>query len=362
MKSFHKSVLATLFVFCIVKADAQTLFKNFKIVEDVYKFKLDKTQVLSSACVEFDERNNELWRSAKYPKPHLEVIDVKSGQLKKKIFPQKGGCNLFKKLPNGNILVQQDDAYAIMNQAGKILKQYNEPLIGRKGSVDLYTGSSCFSPLHYKNDNVFVTGTILMLPMKKYDIREYEKWGIVRRFDQTGKMSYNGIMPAKAARNFYGGLNAYSSTENNGNLVVAPYFSNDIQVIDLKTNKSVFYKGTTKYDKLIKPLSSIDSFKDFTFRQANEHFTNSYALIGIVYDKYRDIYYRFVRFPGHSIPFKGSIIVLDNKFRPLFYWDIPKDYALTQFFIDKNGLLLANNKKYKVNDDVLTFDLFKLSK
>jgi hypothetical protein len=362
MKFCSKPPLIIFLFLCFSKADAQTLYNNFKIVHGVYNFKLDKTQVLSSAFIEFDEKNNELWRSAKYPKPHIEIIDIKNGKLKRKIFPQTGGCNLFKKLPNGNILIQQEDMYAIMNNHGKILKQFNEPLIGRKGSVDLYSGSSCFSPIHFMNNKILITGTILMLPMKKYDMKVYEKWGIVRSFDLNGKMTYEGTMPKQATSNFYGALNGYSSTENNGKLIIAPYYSNDIQVIDLERKKTMFYKTSTKYDKLIKPLSNIYKYKDFTFRQANEHFSNSFSLIGIVYDKYRDLYYRFVRAPGNSIPFKSSIIVMDNKFKTIFYFDIPKDYAPTQFFVDKQGLLIANNKKYKANDNILTFDLFKLTK
>jgi len=339
----------------------QQRYTSIKIEPKAYQFSLDKDQALTSSYLEFDEKNNELWRSVKYPKEHIEIFDTKTGKLKRKILPEGNKCNVFKKMEDGNVWIQDEDfGFKLINKNGRILKKLQEPGVGRKYGADMIACNSSFCPISVYDNMVLTTGYIILLPKKDYAIDNYSKWGTLRGIEMNEKVRYYGSIPKASAKSFYGGLNSFASTENNGKIVVAPMFSNDIQVIDVEKRTAKMFHASTKYDKLIKPLGKLEDYRSYSIDQANKHFVSNYAFIGIVYDKYRDVYYRFIRHPGNSIPMRCSIVVMDKNFRALFYYDVPFDYSPGRFFIDKKGLLLANNNNYLKDNNKLTFDRLSL--
>lgn len=362
MVRYFTALLST-FIVTLKICTAQTHYGSFKIQENAYGFYLAKDQALTSSYLEFNESAHELWRSVKFPKEHIEVFNTNTGKLKRKIFPHGNKCNVFKRLDNGNIWIQDEDfGFKLIDKNGKLLKKIAEPGVGRKVGADMIACNSSFCPISFYGDMVLTTGYIIFLPKKKYQIDNYKKWGVLRAIDMDQKTTYYGVIPKSSINSFYGGLNSFSSTENNGKIVVAPMFSNEIQMIDVAKKKTKMFVAPTKYDKLIKPIGNLKDYQSFTLGQANKHFTSNYALIGLVYDKYRDVYYRFVRHPGNSIPMRCSIAVMDNTFRTLFYYDIPYDYSPGRYFVDKDGLLIANNNKYLKDNSKLIFDRFTLIK
>uniref|UniRef100_UPI004047FB5E DUF4221 family protein n=1 Tax=Roseivirga sp. TaxID=1964215 RepID=UPI004047FB5E len=93
---------------------------------------------------------------------------------------------------------------------------------------------------------------------------------------------------------------------------------------------------------------------------------------GMLYDKYRDLYYRIA---DNAIPFTSehrsimsvlekplSIIVLNNEFRKVGEYDLPKNiYYFYGIFIGENGLYIPRlNSKYAgFSEDLVTFSIYK---
>ncbi len=96
----------------------------------------------------------------------------------------------------------------------------------------------------------------------------------------------------------------------------------------------------------------------------------------IIYDKYRNVYYRFARqgfklnkndyiISRFNYPTQFSIIVLDKNFAVIDELLLPKNiYSIKEWFITPKGLYISQNhiESPQFNEDILTFRLFKLVK
>jgi hypothetical protein len=124
---------------------------------------------------------------------------------------------------------------------------------------------------------------------------------------------------------------------------------------------SKYYAGSSHFGD-IPSLDKKKSFmdKDFFYR----YFGINPSYSSIVYDKYRNVYYRFADLPisdydpdvrEKSIK-QFSIIILNNKLEKIGETVLPLlSHSRLSFFISPEGLLL---KKYTKDEDHLTFSLF----
>ncbi|MDN3586844.1 DUF4221 family protein [Pedobacter aquatilis] len=89
---------------------------------------------------------------------------------------------------------------------------------------------------------------------------------------------------------------------------------------------------------------------------------NSYTNIGIAYDKYRNCYYRFLRFPSSTAGvMMCSVIVLDKDFNVLMEQKIDNNvYSVNQYFISEKGLAFFNHKLYQADNSKIVFDVFTI--
>ncbi|MGM0579292.1 MAG: DUF4221 family protein [Bacteroidota bacterium] len=143
-------------------------------------------------------------------------------------------------------------------------------------------------------------------------------------------------------------------------------FPNDefVYVKDAKGNKSKHFAGSSEM-KTLKPLSDeVYNDDEKTFRmQAEQGFYS-----GLKYDKWREIYYRFVYNPINKFADRStlgenaSIIILNKEFEIIGKSSInAKKYSFGITFINEDGLHLFNSYQYNEKDDSqLSFDLFKL--
>ncbi|MEM9299444.1 MAG: DUF4221 family protein [Bacteroidota bacterium] len=121
----------------------------------------------------------------------------------------------------------------------------------------------------------------------------------------------------------------------------------------------------------------INEFEDYPLKATPPEYFKYYVLNGaynsIIYDKYRDIYYRFVILPDNpneeidwlrakKHPKRSSIIILDNEFRVLGETLLPKDkHYIYNSFVSRDGLYISNSHldNPEIKEDILTFTLFK---
>lgn len=95
--------------------------------------------------------------------------------------------------------------------------------------------------------------------------------------------------------------------------------------------------------------------------------SGSYA--ALVADPFNNVYYRFVNIPisqsdfdnGERV-FRNSVIILDEKFVKRAEVLLEKGVRPYMFFLNEDGLFIANEAVYKNNEDTLTFYKYTLKK
>ncbi len=152
---------------------------------------------------------------------------------------------------------------------------------------------------------------------------------------------------------------------NDGKIVysfgICPY----LVLYDLASKTQIKYPAQSKYVVKVMPLVNKSEAERYFFE------TPKYGIIA--YDKYRNLYYRFVK---HHLtitdPVSGqmnqyddasfSIVVLDGEFNKIGETKFkPSTYKMNEFFIAKDGLYISasNTKNPIVNEDMITFEIFK---
>ncbi len=166
------------------------------------------------------------------------------------------------------------------------------------------------------------------------------------------------------------GVEIYFSRCFNGKEFIYSFFYDEniyIATIDHKSIKKV--KAKSKYiDQVIIPNDFNETLKSIC---ENPNYGN------LLYDKYRDIYYR-ICYPKTEVDINEnymdlwdfgrkvfSIMILDNKFNIIGETIFPEyTYNSNLMFIDNKGLYISENhyKNPNYNEDKLVFRLFKLHK
>lgn len=133
-----------------------------------------------------------------------------------------------------------------------------------------------------------------------------------------------------------------------------------------------FYKITSRY---MKPTTDRADYSSVV--NQIKYYCEKPSYGGMIYDKYRKVYYRFAFLPTEvptdenvndlitecCRPF--SIIIINSKFEVIGETLFPKDtYVPSMSFVDKNGLNISksNYRNPSYNDDVLTFECFEVVK
>jgi len=357
-----KIVIIVFFLFfsCTLLAQKN---QSFEIISK-YNFLISKDQGSLSKFIQYNPQNKTLLRAVDYPNKAIEIFDVNTGKMITNIKIDLSGIGSFLQLPNETMWIHDPNGrtYILFDKEGKQIKEIKQKSYLIDKALYLATGNFSFSPLVAYNNAVYASGMVAYYNNAEIDAETLKKTGIVEKVLPTGETAIIGKLATASLTNYYGFMNNYSITQNKNELIVAPFFSNEIELINLTTNAVRFVKLKTKYDSLIKPLSSLTEMAKFSNAERNAYVINNFSNMGIVYDKYRGIYYRFVRFPTKTAgPVECAILVLDKKFNALFEYKIDnKTYAADKFFVTEAGLALFNHKQYRINEDRLQFDLFKL--
>lgn len=94
---------------------------------------------------------------------------------------------------------------------------------------------------------------------------------------------------------------------------------------------------------------------------------NYYSL---VYDKYNKLYYRFFIHPLKTeewVSARGSaplrypgVIIMDEHFNKVGEYKLPTRDYISYFFVNERGLHIASKEHYSKNEDLLTFNVYKV--
>ena len=156
-----------------------------------------------------------------------------------------------------------------------------------------------------------------------------------------------------------------------GTLVYSSAVNPEVTTYSLVDKKADAHKADSRFINNIEPLLvSGDQ------NAMSRYFVETPRYTSLAYDKYNDVYYRFVR---HELPTVDpktgqrtehddapfSIIILDSSFNQLGETKMEDlKHNMNAYFITKDGLYISNTnpKNPDLNEDVLSFTLFKLRK
>lgn len=340
---------------------------KYQIIRDNYRIILSDNQLLKSSQNMYMEDSNEIWRLVNYPENRIEIFDSNNGKLNRTIqlptsIPSYSGfC-----IKDNSIILRADGVYIIINKKGKLEKEIDIPILGTDNHTPIVPSGS-FNPMIVIGDYLYDSGLIIMLIPRKGTIDissdKFLNMGVIRKVNlKTGELSYIGRQDKKALTSYYGGLNRYYVSSSNSTLIVTSGFSSDIQLIRNQGNSLLWKNTNSKAGHSIKPFCSLNQIAKHTYQAAFSHFDKSDSYLNLIYDKYKNIFYRLIKSPGPLLSASFSMEILDDNFNVLSIIPIPSEYSVSNYFVNKEGIHFANKLQYNKDDSKVIFDLFYIEK
>jgi len=311
-------------------------------------------------------------------KPSIKFFDLKNQSLVKEIFLQKEGPDGVGERITGLLVTSMDSIFvfspyqysiSLVNGKGKLLRRYS--LIDSKG-INKNTGMaiaySFSAPTKIGNEifvNISPDRSIFSSDIMNAKINL--KLNIV-----TGEFEYFNQWPQYFQNKIWSYFCMLFASEYANNQFIYSYrMADSLYTLAPGSRKKKAFFAKTKFN-----LNSVSPFlgaRTDSNDKKQSYFFNNTCYGAILYDEYRNIYYRLVR---HAIPYKSkdgqinefhrrpiSIMVFDEKFQVLGETLLEKDkYYSNMSFVTKDGLYISNANPYnnEINEDYSTFTLFKL--
>lgn len=314
--------------------------------------------------------------------PEIYIYDIKTQELIKTIRYAKEGPDGIGPKAGGYFMKDWNEIYlpnlytpeiSVIDSAGHKLRGIEY----YKFDVDypfIPTRSVSFNPIIYQNGKLYCP----QLVNPRLGEKAIESSPVELSLDlNTQKIE---ILPMKYPSTVTGkytlpslGIETKVSRCSNGELFVYSFsFDENIYVADFDHKEIRKIKAKSAYiDKVNLPENVPTDFHLAVRKMCELPFYGN-----IIYDKYRDVYYRFV-YPAAEFDEpenfadlwqfgrKGfSILILDKQFQVIGETLFPdNEYVSTLLYIDKAGLFICDNhyKNTGFNENILSFRCFKLN-
>ena len=262
----------------------------------------------------------------------------------------------------------------LINRKGHVLKKIQFDTLDNGQNLPVRALSRFYSPILFKGD--FAYG-VQMDGMPHYQSNDPGNYNFCYRFDLSGNTVR--LMPISHPKEFWGSRKkeVFFSWDFDGRrFVISPVFSHQIYLS----------KDLRQIDTAIRVQSRFvhkfrngdpDRLRSMNFVQFAREALSTQSYLGIAYDPYRQIYYRFF-FPGekgvevmtdeevlktyYSQPSFG-VIVLNKDFQVMCETVLTKSvYLQHQFFIAEEGLYLSANHPDNpdVKESQICFHIYNL--
>ena len=352
------------------------------VAEKQLVFPLDEqTYYLSKSMFQFEENGKEYLHFENTQKSLYDIVifDIENRQIAKQIPLHKTGPNglpaVFGSRPSPGaqyILVAQNNISRIssINDKGEVIRNYN-----------FQTPESQFTSLHlgsYYNTPGFVKDSCLFLKIgiPKPDMKR-EDWPKTHMFAsldlRTGKVKWVPIFYPPIFKEEYenidGGYGFSYDYNYKENRLICCFFGYDSLMVTDDLKHIRWYNAKSRYLKSMRPklgnaMAGINSIIEFCETPKYWH---------IMYDKYRNVYYRFAEMPyklaSNESPYdepKGkefSVIVLNKDFEIIGETRFPgKKYFYKKSFVGREGLYISENnlENPQFDENKLVFTCFKI--
>jgi hypothetical protein len=295
---------------------------------------------------------------------HFDIVDKK---LVKKIELEEQGPDgvplngSFKFLTGDTIIYRNQDRFFIMNGQGKVVERIDlfnyiedSEYLFRRGGITL---ASPANNITYKNGRLFTH--ILPREYFYWDDSFYAKPFLASINIDNGDIKYlkkNYPSEASSEKQFGQLLKPFTLLVDNY-LIYNFSFSSKIFRLNLSTQKLDEFDVQSSFtDNTCKPLpkkinSSISQRERTTIE--GDHFMSGTFFNKVVYDPYRNIYYRI----HNDVPIERDgikiidfyLCVFDSDFKKLGEFEIDRNFYVSNYFLIKDGLILQimNNDNIK---------------
>lgn len=337
---------------------------EFSIVKNSYEFHISDDLGYQSNTVIYDVENNEFLRSVKTNSTNaIEVFNFKTGQLKKRFdFNNIHTLSSFYKINDNEFYVY--DAFlnsyfkTFNNNAKLIYKEELKPL----GAFESYIGEMKFNPLIFIDNKLGMVKSFLRLysPLKVDDL--HKERGMIHFLDlKSNTLNMSVPLPKVLDSIDFGELQRFSVARNKDLLIIAPYYSNEFLIVDLKSDNFIYPIVDKSIDYLVtKPYANMNHVyadNERFFAGMSKHYIENNFYIGILYDSYKNKYYRIlINQVGKRKGF--SVLVFNSKFQFEKKVDISSDYTYQGMFVSEKGLNILNHAKYRQDNSKLTYDSY----
>ena len=353
----------------------------------------ENTYYLSKSIFQFEEDNKEylLFGNLEKRQHELLIYDIEKQNLHKRIPLEKEGPNgvpgIWGCIPffdSKTFLVSQHNSgrMSIIDGEGNVVQKYSMRQSSDKTKriglwVDSRFGVSFFYTPSFIKDSIVYFSNGIFIQYKINQRLDREVWKTIPMFNSLNlKNGHIHTLPIKYPDIFEddvkvpagGGYEfTYDYNYKQERLVCSLTGYDSIMVTDdLKQVR--WYNGKSRYLKSMRPkVYEADGFD--WLREATEN----PAYHNIMYDKYRDVYYRIVELPyelkQNESPFdtptgrEFSVIIFDKDLNIIGETKFPgSKYFYKMSFVGRDGLYISENNlaNPEFDEDKLVFACFKL--
>ena len=353
----------------------------------------ENTYYLSKSMFQFEEDDKEYLQFGNFEKRQHEILiyDIESESLHKRIPLEKEGPNglpgiygCIRFFDSKTFLVSQYGIgrTAIIDGEGNVLRKYDmkqsTDKINRRGLwVDSRFGLSFFYTPSFIKDSILYFCNELFIQYKINQRLDRDVWKTIPMFNSldlknghihTLPINYPDIFEDDVRSPAGGGYEiTYDYNYKQERLVCSLTGYDSIMVTDdLKQVR--WYNGKSRFLKSIRPrVYEANGFDWLKESKGGIKYHN------IMYDKYRDVYYRIAEFPyefkANESPFddpKGrefSIIIFDKDLNIIGETKFPGNkYLYKMSFVGRDGLYISENNEAnpEFDEDKLVFACFTL--
>lgn len=362
-------------------ADADHSKEPILRISDTLRFKLDKKTSYRTFFVQAttNESGNQQLIFLSQHKPSVQVFDVASQEIIHEIPLEKEGPDgvgspaglLFLTIDSVFVVSASQYKVSLVNRLGKVIKSYRT----LEGSS--YSDNTGMLRPFTISPPVKVGNSIYFNVAPDRDVYKsvYFDGKTNLRLDlETGDYVYFNSYPQQFKKGVWGvAAVSYSTAYNaqSGDFIYSFAISDSVFTFNPVSGKRMaYYAGSRFIKSRINPMSKPDPSMDLQYALETPYYQ------GIVYDSYRNVYYRLVL---HAISYRDtqtgevnafhekpiSILVLDDKMRILGEAMLPKNVFLDYiYFVTPGGLYLStgNPANQRLAEDYAEFIGFLLNR
>lgn len=350
--------------------------KEFIIDDNTYYF----SKCISAFVDKHTEKEYFSFENIEKGQSEILLYDMESGELTKRIPIHQEGANAVHGL-FGHYAIDSNNFYLTsvssqviyhVNGEGDVLNKYEYPTTEENEPLSLYYFSS------FLHCPTIIRDSLFYIPQRMF----YEEMGgddwlntpicaVMNLTDRTVKnlpLSYPVLFKKRSLIDST--IDVGYSCDFDGNNFIYSFMKSDSLIVTSDHVNAKRYSAKSKYVNNVKIIPN----------QGNDILRGERELCKqgmywhFLYDKYRDVYYRFVLFPCELTPKDDpmqleeirqefSVMIMNKSFEVIGETKFPKNkYLPKMFFVGKEGLYISENNPYSedFDENKLVFSCFTL--